>query len=292
MLLFANNATSALRVGVTPLDVTLQLTVGHGARFPTVSAGDSFFVTLIDASGNLEIVECTARAGDSLTVVRARDGTSAKPFPAGSTADHRPVAEVFRRMSVEAQRGVANGVAPLDANSKLPVANLPAAALTAATGDARYVRNANANAANGYLQLDASAKVPFALLPTELLTQAEGDSLYLKSSLSGATGGWAPLDATGKIPASYIPAAAVDLSGYAKLVNPAFTNDVSVGNTLTAKNLTVTDTVTLSDISTRTVNATGNVIVKGGAPRGRLTFATTAPTGTPSEGDEWVQHEA
>jgi len=81
---FANSAFATLAAGITNSATSITLTTGQGARFPSLGAGDYFYATLIDASNNLEIVKCTARSTDVLTVVRAQEGTTARAF---STAD-------------------------------------------------------------------------------------------------------------------------------------------------------------------------------------------------------------
>lgn len=290
-LLFANNAQSKLRVGITASETQIRLTAGEGARFPNPATGDTFFVTVIDSDGNLEIMEVTKREVDTLTVQRGRDGTTAKGFALGAVVDHRAVAEVFRRMSVQSLLGQPNGVAPLDNNGRLPAIHVPINLLTTTTGDARYVTKAQAGQANGFLQLDQNGKVPFDKLPTELLTQAEGDSLYIPLTAKGTANGVPILDADGKIPASYIAATTIDLSPYAKLQDPAFPGQITVGGKATVNQLTVVDKAMFLDIEGRNVVTTGAVTVMGGAPRGRLTFSTSTPTGTPSQGDEWVQYE-
>lgn len=82
--LFANNSASELASAVTSGAVSLTLKTGDGAKFPTPSGGDFFLVTLYQKVGqdeiNHEIVKCTARAGDVLTVVRAQEGTTARAF--------------------------------------------------------------------------------------------------------------------------------------------------------------------------------------------------------------------
>lgn len=87
---FKNNAFGTLSAGIIAGDLTINLTAGHGARFPSLSAGDYFYSTLIDASGNLEIVKVTARATDALTVVRAQDGTSARAYSTLDRLELRP----------------------------------------------------------------------------------------------------------------------------------------------------------------------------------------------------------
>lgn len=85
LFIFANNAQSSLAAPVTALGVSMALQVGAGALFPNPSAGQQFSATLVDAATGLltEIVYCTARAGDVLTVVRAQEGTTARAWIAG-----------------------------------------------------------------------------------------------------------------------------------------------------------------------------------------------------------------
>jgi len=90
---FANSAFATLAASITNSDTSLTLTTGQGARFPSLGAGDYFFATLIDASNNLEIVKCTARSTDVLTVTRAQESTTARAFSAGDRIELRITAQ-------------------------------------------------------------------------------------------------------------------------------------------------------------------------------------------------------
>lgn len=96
---FKNNANGTLASAVATGDTTVNLTAGHGNRFPTVNASENeyFFATLIDTSGNLEVVKVTARVTDSLTVVRGQDGTSAIAFAASDIIELRPTSGALDR---------------------------------------------------------------------------------------------------------------------------------------------------------------------------------------------------
>jgi hypothetical protein len=72
---------------------SITLTTGQGARFPSLAGGDYFFATLIDTSNNLEIVKCTARATDVLTVVRGQESTTARAFSTGDRIELRITAQ-------------------------------------------------------------------------------------------------------------------------------------------------------------------------------------------------------
>ncbi len=77
---FTNNAQGTLSAGITNVATSLILNAGQGALFPALSGSDYFYATLADASNNLEIVKCTARAADTLTIVRGQEGTTARAY--------------------------------------------------------------------------------------------------------------------------------------------------------------------------------------------------------------------
>ena len=86
---FANNVTTTIQYGISSTDTVLTVATGYGALFPVLAIGDYFYATLISIVGTSEIVKCTARAGDVLTIVRAQDGTQALAFPANSRIEMR-----------------------------------------------------------------------------------------------------------------------------------------------------------------------------------------------------------
>lgn len=92
---FSNNASATLASSITNVATSIAVTAGQGALFPTLSAGEFFYATLVDSSNNLEIVKVTARATDTLTVVRAQDGTAARAYTAGDKLELRVVAASF-----------------------------------------------------------------------------------------------------------------------------------------------------------------------------------------------------
>lgn len=88
----ANNASGTLATAINASDTGIALTTGDGAEFPTLGVGDYFYATLTSTQGTQEIVKATARSGDSLTVVRAQEGTSAAGFAVGSRFELRVTA--------------------------------------------------------------------------------------------------------------------------------------------------------------------------------------------------------
>ena len=78
---FSNLASTTLSSGISNTATTI--TVADGSLFPTLGSGDFFFATLDSPPDSVEIVKVTARSGNTLTVVRAQDGTAASTHPAG-----------------------------------------------------------------------------------------------------------------------------------------------------------------------------------------------------------------
>lgn len=90
--IFANNATGKLGGDITTSSTTLILQTGNGALFPSPTGGDYFPITVVKADGTLEIMKCTARSVDTLTVTRSQEGTTAKAFTIGDRVSLRMTA--------------------------------------------------------------------------------------------------------------------------------------------------------------------------------------------------------
>lgn len=91
----SNNAFATLAASINSSATSITLTTGQGARFPSLGAGDYFYATLVDTSNNLEIVKCTARSTDVLTVVRAQESTTARAYSTGDRIEIRLTAQTF-----------------------------------------------------------------------------------------------------------------------------------------------------------------------------------------------------
>lgn len=85
----SNNATSRLATSISSSDTTIVVQAGEGAKFPTLSGGDTFPITMVKADGSYEIGRCTARSSDTLTITRGQEGVSAKSFSAGDRIELR-----------------------------------------------------------------------------------------------------------------------------------------------------------------------------------------------------------
>lgn len=87
-VLFANNASTTLAGAITAVATTANLASGTGVLFPSPGAGQYFVLTFTDAATGLinEIVWVTNVTGDVITITRAQEGTTAKPWNAGDFA--------------------------------------------------------------------------------------------------------------------------------------------------------------------------------------------------------------
>jgi hypothetical protein len=88
-----NNVNSLIVGSLSASATSVVVTTGSGANFPSLGAGDYFYATIIASTGVFEIVKCTTRVNDVLTVTRAQEGTLAIPFPDGSRIDLRVTAQ-------------------------------------------------------------------------------------------------------------------------------------------------------------------------------------------------------
>ncbi len=82
---FANNAQSTLAGPIAANATSLTVASGDGAKFPPLTAGQYFVLTLYDAATQEvnEIMHVTAIVGDTFTIVRAQENTSARGLIAG-----------------------------------------------------------------------------------------------------------------------------------------------------------------------------------------------------------------
>ena len=92
-----NNAYSFLANDVGATDTTIAVVTGDGARFPSVSSPDYFYVTIVDQNDEtrFEIMKVTSTNNDTFTVERAQEGTSALSFATGDHVQQRITAQTI-----------------------------------------------------------------------------------------------------------------------------------------------------------------------------------------------------
>jgi Collagen triple helix repeat (20 copies) len=89
-LIFGNNVASTISGTVFPTSTVIAVASGTGITFPQPVAGEEFIATFIDQlTGQIrEIVHVTSVTGDTMTIVRAQENTTAVQWPAGSIFAH------------------------------------------------------------------------------------------------------------------------------------------------------------------------------------------------------------
>ena len=88
-VLYSNNASTTLSASITNVATSLSVAAGTGSEFPAISGGDYFYATLTNTAGAIEIIKVTARATDTMTVVRGQDGTTAVAWASGDLIELR-----------------------------------------------------------------------------------------------------------------------------------------------------------------------------------------------------------
>lgn len=93
---FVNNFNAPLAAGIAAGDTTISLQAGYGSILTTKLTNplgtDHIYGTLVNSANDIEIVKVTAISGDDLTVVRAVDNTTARPWLAGDIISMRACA--------------------------------------------------------------------------------------------------------------------------------------------------------------------------------------------------------
>lgn len=111
---FTNNATTTLGSAAASGDTTITVSAGAGALFPVITAGQWFSATIFAAGSSTgtpnEIVRVTARTGDTMTVVRGQEGTSARAWNVGDIFANYPTAAFYNgaQDSTDAQAQAGN----------------------------------------------------------------------------------------------------------------------------------------------------------------------------------------
>ena len=112
--LFANNAKGKLNANLTNTATTLTLVTGNGAKFPAITGADYFLATLFeygaDGEQNHEIVRVSARSGDTFTIVRAQEGTTARAWGSGTPVELRVTRDTLNDFHTDGENADFNAV--------------------------------------------------------------------------------------------------------------------------------------------------------------------------------------
>jgi hypothetical protein len=177
--IFTNNASGTLLSSITATNTALQVQSGEGAEFPAPAAAENtiFHATLIDVTGSHEIVECTSRTGDVLTVRRAQNGTAARSWSAGTRVEHRLTGQQLQAFLQKAG-GVMNGDIDMDGKRIRNVGDFTDGLHTPVV-QANTIRHEVDTANNWGIHLRENKK-----------PDVNGDPILLKSDLMGLVFMW------------------------------------------------------------------------------------------------------
>lgn len=105
-VLFTNNAATTLASSISSSATSITVASSTGNIFPTITGNDYFMITLQAVAGTpIEIVKCTARTGDTLTVIRAQESTTASAFTGGDKVELRITAGEMTALVAGSARG-------------------------------------------------------------------------------------------------------------------------------------------------------------------------------------------
>ncbi|MDX1297289.1 MAG: hypothetical protein R3260_03475 [Pseudomonas sp.] len=100
-ILISNFATGRLSSNILSTDTAVLLNTGEGAYFPSPTGGDYCIAVIEDTAGVKEVVHITARSGDSLTLTRAQEATTAQDFDSGSRLELRVTKGLLEAFLIE-----------------------------------------------------------------------------------------------------------------------------------------------------------------------------------------------
>lgn len=115
-VLFTNRATTLLASSINTSVTSVALSTGTGSKFPSPTGSDWFPVVVVAADGSYEIMRCSSRSGDVLTVARGQEGTTPLSFSAGARVDLRLTAAAINDIintiegTTDALQGLVDGL--------------------------------------------------------------------------------------------------------------------------------------------------------------------------------------
>lgn len=151
---------------------TVILQSGHGAYFPDPLTEGEFNVSVWPSSEapgrtNTEIVRVTAKSGDTLTIAREQEGTTAKSIQSGYKFGNTSTSKMFSDIAdeldgLDSRLTTAEGSIVSISSTVVSVSSVANSALTAA--NLRQL-SLEKNQVNGYAGLDSSGKIDIGQIP-------------------------------------------------------------------------------------------------------------------------------
>lgn len=248
LLQFANNVASQLAANIGPSDTALLVTAGQGVRFPVITAGQYYYVTLVHfTTGAIEIVKVTSRSTDTLTIVRGQDNTTPVSFTTGSIVEMRVCSQILREVNWQTNSNTPGNVLVLDGGGLVPDAQIPAgitrdselaaglAGKQNTLGFTPVQQGTGVNQAANVLKLGWGTG-PYAGKVAVTVDATDQGAIALEpwvgayvTSITNTAGGICGLDGSGLVPVGRIPAL-----GYLPITGGALGGPISVSGQINA----------------------------------------------------------
>jgi hypothetical protein len=173
-----NFAYSTIATAPSPATsgTSLAVQAGDGAKFPSGSFNATVWpANVMPTDANAEIVRCTV-SGDTLTITRAQEGSSARSIGVGdqiaATITAKTLTDVEGAVTAEATSratGDAEAVSTAEAYTDAGLA----AHVAASDPHTQYQKESEKGQASGYASLDGSGLVPDAQIPSAIARDSE-----------------------------------------------------------------------------------------------------------------------
>lgn len=188
-IVLTNFASTTLLSDILSTDTVISVAAGTGSWFPAPTGSDYCYLVIVDPDGNREVIKLTSRTSDTLTVVRAQEGTTARAFTGGTSGariDCRATAATFANKLDKDTGGTVAG--PLTLSDTLAVAGAgtfngavafnAGATLGNASGDALTINSNTASIPNGLDFTGGAVSVIDATAGGHALNRTVGDARY------------------------------------------------------------------------------------------------------------------
>lgn len=240
-VLFSNNAATTLATSVTTGATSITVATGTGALFPSITSPDFFCATLVDASNNIEIIKVTGRATDTLTIVRAQEGTSARAYASGDKIELRVTAAGLSNKLDKDTGGTLGGkLVTLTPSSAAAGLNLPngTAPASPVNGDV-WTTSTGFFARLGGVTYTLSYAALTETLTNKTIDTASSNTIKINGNTLSASAGSATFSFPGTVSDTL-----VSLTASQTLTNKTLTSPTVNGGTVATASLYASNTVT------------------------------------------------
>jgi len=238
---FKNNASTTLAQDITDVSTSLVVAAGTGVLFPALGANDYFLITVVDNAGNNEIMKVTAINTDTLTVVRAQEGTTARAFAMNSLVELRLTAGAIQEIlnvTYATPAEVSAGVLDMKAVSPATMSSANVASAVTATTAAKASDMADGHVLAG----STTAAAVLASIAPAVTTPAQFDN------------------STNLATTAFVRTAAGNLAGFSHVTTSTALTSAHVGTAVNINNSGVT--VTLPD--PQAIPAGSSIVIRAG----------------------------